>query len=182
MSQKGIAGRAVFVDWYRWAEQHKPAGSSDAMSSYDIPFEEIIAALEIQGMSLSTFRPGDIMIIRSGYIFQYENMSIEKRQRLSELYKTTKPDNIGIKPSRELLEFLWEQKIAAVAGDSRSFEVWPCKEDEWHLHEWLLAGWSMPIGELFYLETLSELCEELKRYTFFLSSSPMNVSPWSALD
>jgi hypothetical protein len=44
------------------------------------------------------------------------------------------------------------------------------------LHEWLLAGWGMPIGELFYLEELSKKCKELGRYTFFLSSSPMNVS------
>lgn len=58
-------------------------------------------------------------------------------------------------PFPELLAFLWDNKLAAVAGDSRSFEVWPCKELDWHLHEWLLAGWGMPIGELFYLEELA---------------------------
>jgi kynurenine formamidase len=105
-------------------------------------------------------------------------MSDEKRERLNELYKTQKPDNIGLKPSRELLEFLWDKKIAAIGGDSRSLEVWPCEELEWHMHEWLLAGWGMPIGELFYLEDVAKICDSLKRYTFFLSSSPMNVSTY----
>jgi len=104
-------------------------------------------------------------------------MSDSKRAQLDERYKTHKPDNIGIEPSRELLEFLWEKEVAAVAGDARSFEVWPCAELEWHLHEWLLAGWGMPIGELFDLEELAQVCEELGRWGFFLTSAVMNVSP-----
>lgn len=146
------------------------------MSSYEVPFSQLVEALRHQGLEPSIFRPGDILIIRFGYLDQYENMSSEKRERLNELYKVQKPDNIGLKPSRELLEFLWDIKIAAIGGDSRSLEVWPCKDLEWHMHEWLLAGWGMPIGELFYLEDLSKICRTLKRYVFFLSSSPMNVS------
>jgi hypothetical protein len=64
-----------------------------------------------------------------------------------------------------------------VAGDARSFEVWPCAELEWHLHEWLLAGWGMPIGELFDLEELARVCADLGRWSFFLTSAVMNVSP-----
>lgn len=146
------------------------------MSSYEVPFTEVVEALRSQGLDLDVFRPGDIIIIRFGYLEQYENMSDEKREKLNDLYKTQKPDNIGLKPSRELLEFLWDNKIAAIGGDSRSLEVWPCKDLEWHMHEWLLAGWGMPIGELFYLEDVAKICHTLKRYTFFLSSSPMNVS------
>lgn len=126
-------------------------------------------------MSLDDFHPGDILLIRFGYIAQYEEMDVSKRDKLNELYKTQKPENIGIRPSEEFLKFLWNKKIAAVGGDSRSFEVWPCQELEWHLHEWLLAGWGMTIGELFDLEALSRISASLGRYTFFLSSSPMNV-------
>ena len=146
------------------------------MSSHEVPFEQLVAALKRQNMALDVFRPGDILVIRFGYLEQYENMSPQKRDYLDERYQTHKPDNIGLKPSAELLRFLWEKKIAAVCGDSRSLEVWPCKDLKWHLHEWLLAGWGMPIGELFHLEELSKLCKTLDRYTFFLSSSPMNVS------
>ncbi|KAH7183387.1 uncharacterized protein B0J16DRAFT_401691 [Fusarium flagelliforme] len=173
VSEKGIAGRAVFIDWYSWAFN---AGIQiDGMTSHEIPFDQIIKTLEYQSMSLDSFRAGDIIVIRFGYLAQYENMDSTKREHLNELYKTQKPDNIGLKPSKELLKFLWNTKIAAICGDARSLEVWPCKDLEWHLHEWLLAGWGMPIGELFYLEELSKRCKELGRYTFFMSSSPMNV-------
>ncbi|KAL0931558.1 uncharacterized protein CTRU02_214293 [Colletotrichum truncatum] len=173
VSSKGIAGRAVFIDWYAWAQ--KRGLDVDAFTSYEVPFSQLIDALNDQGISKDVFRPGDIIIIRFGYLSQYESMSNEKRDKLNELYKTKKPDNIGIKPSRELLEFLWDNKIAAICGDTRSLEVWPCRDTEWHMHEWLLAGWGMPIGELFYLEDVSRLCSSLSRYIFFLSSSPMNV-------
>ncbi|RMJ03317.1 hypothetical protein CDV36_015156 [Fusarium kuroshium] len=173
VSAKGIAGRAVFIDWYAWAQ--KQGLEVDAMSSHEVPFSELIEALKFQGMDLDIFKPGDILVIRFGYLEQYENMSQEKRQHLHNLYKTQKPDNIGLKPSKELLRFLWDRKIAAICGDSRSLEVWPCKDTEWHLHEWLLAGWGMPIGELFYLEELAKMCSSSGRYTFFMSSSPMNV-------
>lgn len=145
------------------------------MSSYEIPFDQIVKTLEFQNMSLDSLRAGDIIVIRFGYLSQYENMDAAKREYLDKLYQTQKPDNVGLKPSEELLRFLWNTKIAAICGDARSLEVWPCKDLEWHLHEWLLAGWGMPIGELFYLEELARTCKKLGRYTFFMSSSPMNV-------
>ncbi|KAI0424066.1 hypothetical protein F5Y09DRAFT_325441 [Xylaria sp. FL1042] len=184
VSEKGIAGRAVLIDWYAWAQTQNK--TIDVLSSHEIPFAELLETLKHQGISLDIFRPGDIIVIRSGYLLQYETLNRAKADTLNEYYKTHKPDNIGLEPLRELLEFLWDRKIAAVCGDSRFLEVWPCTELEWHMHEWLLAGWGMLIGELFHLEKLSELCARLKRYTFFLSSCPMNVpggvaSPSNAL-
>lgn len=145
------------------------------MSAHGVSFSELLGVLKSQNLTERDIRPGDIIIIRFGYISQYEDLSDEKRARLDELYRKQKPENIGIEPSEKLLKFLWENKVAAVAGDTRSFEVWPCSQTQWHLHEWLLAGWGMPIGELFNLENLSRACEESNRYTFFFTSSPMNV-------
>jgi hypothetical protein len=163
----------MFVDWYAWAlEQGK---NVDATTSYAVPFSEILEALGRQGMSVGDFNKGDILVIRFGYLRQYADMDDDKRARLNEHYKTHKPDNIGIQPSEDLLKFLWNSQIATVAGDSRSFEVWPCSQLQWHLHEWLLAGWGMPIGELFDLEELAKICASTGRYTFFLTSAPMNV-------
>jgi len=48
-------------------------------------------------------------------------------------------------------------------------------DGKWVLHEWLLAGWGCPIGELFDLEELSVRCRELGRWSFFLSSVPLKV-------
>lgn len=173
VSAKGIAGRAVLIDWYSWAQQQQR--EVDALSDQAIPFDELMEALRHQGSTPDDIRAGDILFIRSGYIAQYEALSDERRGELHELYKTQKPQNIGIEASKEFLKFLWDHKIAAVAGDSRAFEAWPCKNLEWHLHEWLLAGWGLPIGELFDLEELSKLAAKKERYSFFLASSPMNV-------
>lgn len=174
MAKKGIAGRAVFIDWYAWAL--KQGKQVDATSSHAVPFREIMEALKSQGNGVIEIRKGDILIIRFGYLRQYADMEQRKREQLDEHYNTHKPDNIGIEPSEEVLRFFWDSQLAAVAGDTRSFEVWPCSKPEWHLHEWLLAGWGMPIGELFDLEELSEICAATGRYTFFISSAPMNVS------
>jgi hypothetical protein len=126
VSAKGIAGRAVFIDWYSWALEQ--GYQIDAMSFYEIPFEQIIDTLKYQNMSLDSLRAGDILVIRFGYLAQYGSMDDAKREYLNELYKTKKPDNIGLKPSKELLKFLWNTKIAAICGDARSLEVWPCKD------------------------------------------------------
>jgi hypothetical protein len=163
MSKQGIASRAILIDWYSWATEEENM-DIDAMTGYQIPFEELLEVLSYQGLSEASFREGDILVVRSGYILQYETMAQEKKDLLNDRYKTEKPENIGIKPSKRFLEFLWNTKLSAIARDSRSFEAWPCTELEWHFHEWLLACWGMPIGELFDLEELSKTCKEQKRY------------------
>ena len=68
-----------------------------------------------------------------------------------------------------------DNHITACASDGVSFEVRPNKSHEWDLHNFLLAGWGVPIGEMFYLEELAELCKKHNRWTFFVTSSPLNV-------
>jgi len=43
------------------------------------------------------------------------------------------------------------------------------------LHDFLLPGWGMPIGEMWDLEALAAECERQQRWTFFLTSSPLNL-------
>ncbi|PYH35358.1 uncharacterized protein BO87DRAFT_306028 [Aspergillus neoniger CBS 115656] len=172
IAERGIAGRGILLDWYKW--YHDKGQTVDAMSPHPVPFNQLIEVLRYQGLSEEDIRPGDILIIRFGYISQYEGMSEDKRARLDALYRKQKPENIGVEPSEEILRFFWDKKVSAVAGDTRSLEVWPCTQTQWHLHEWLLAGWGMPIGELFDLEKLSKTCREANRYSFFFTSAPMN--------
>ncbi|KAI9901084.1 hypothetical protein N3K66_002901 [Trichothecium roseum] len=173
VSKKGISGRGVLIDWYGWALEQNI--TFDATTPHAIPFHQLLAALSRQNMDPSALRPGDILVVRSGYLSQYESMPAAKRDALDEQYRARGPENVGLEPSEALLRFLWDGRFAAVCGDSRSMEAWPCAVPDFHLHEWLLAGWGMPIGELFYLEELAKMCEQLGRYTFFLSSSPMHV-------
>lgn len=43
------------------------------------------------------------------------------------------------------------------------------------MHEVILSGWGMPIGELFDLEKLAEHCRKEKRWSFFLTSEVCKV-------
>lgn len=60
----GIVGRGVLVDWLGWYEEHRGKAPSP-VTRYEILAEELDAALEWQG---TTTRPGDILLIRSGYV------------------------------------------------------------------------------------------------------------------
>jgi len=66
-----------------------------------------------------------------------------------------------------------------------AFEALPFQSNTHWLHEWLLAGWGMPIGELFDLEKLATECRRLNKWSFFFSSVPLKVpgvllvSEWS---
>lgn len=100
------------------------------------------------------------------------------------------PDFIGVEATPCMLQFLWDSNVAAVAGDAPSFERSPVgggKSDAYRaeevtlegvgsLHEVLLGGWGCPIGEMFDLERLREMCQLTGRWTFFVSSVPLKVS------
>ena len=88
----------------------------------------------------------------------------------------TTPPAVGLESSEKTLRWIWETGFSAVAGDQPSFEAWPCQNPNYMLHEWLLAGWGMPIGEIFDLERLSEECRKRHRWSFFFSSMPLRVS------
>lgn len=76
--------------------------------------------------------------------------------------------------SEEMLDWLHDCWFAAVAGDAPTFEAWP-SEAGYYLHEYLLALWGVPIGEMLDLERVSEVCRESGRWTFFVASCPANV-------
>lgn len=83
---------------------------------------------------------------------------------------------IGMAGNEPSVRWLYDQHFAAVVGDTVAFEAWPPKFDEgWCLHEWLLVQWGTPIGEMWDLEKLSEVCKQKGRYTFFLTSAPLHV-------
>lgn len=140
----------------------------DPWSSYAISVEELEAALADQGTQT---RQGDILLVRSGYIKRHSEATDEDRKR-----GTQGSSSIGLAPSEETVRWLFKGHFAAVAGDAVGFEGLPRDfENPFALHEWLLVFWGTPIGELWDLEGLGRTCEELGRWTFFLTSAPLNI-------
>lgn len=60
----GIVGRGVLVDWLSWYEEHNGKAPSP-VTRHEITVEDLEATLKWQG---TTTQPGDIMLIRSGYV------------------------------------------------------------------------------------------------------------------
>ncbi len=82
---------------------------------------------------------------------------------------------IGVQAGEEMLRWIWENEFSAVVGDMPAFEALPFQSTTHWMHEWLLAGWGMPIGELFDLEKLALECKRLNKWSFFFSSVPLKV-------
>ncbi|KAI3588059.1 putative cyclase-domain-containing protein, partial [Fusarium oxysporum f. sp. albedinis] len=163
----GIVGRGVLLDYPSWADKNNITLTPFETKSITVSTLKEVA--ESQG---TTFQQGDILFIRTGWVRAYDKLSDDECKTLAD-YKV--PPAHGIESSEETLRWLWEQDFAAVAGDQPSMEAWPCQNTDYFLHEWLLAGWGMPIGELFDLEALSKECEKRGRWSFFFSSMPLKV-------
>lgn len=165
----GVVGRGVLLDYVAYAEKNNLPITP--FEPYNIPVSDLKAIAKEQGV---TFHPGDILLVRSGWIHGYEALSQSEREAMA----GREPSFAGVEAGPETLRWLWENQFAAVAGDAIAFEKAPvsgpnaAKET---LHQWLLAGWGCPIGEMFYLEKLAEKCKELGRWSFFVSSVPLKV-------
>ncbi|CAG8219089.1 unnamed protein product [Penicillium salamii] len=163
----GIVGRGVLLDYAAWAEAHGKEVNCFATQSIPVDVLQEVAASQN-----TTFRPGDILFIRTGWTAAYERLSRAECQTLADY---AAPPVIGVESSEAMLRWIWELQLAAVVGDMPSFEAYPCQNTDWFLHEWLLAGWGIPIGELFDLERLGQECRQRDRWTFFFSSVPLKV-------
>lgn len=170
MEEGGIVGRGVLLDYASWADSKGiPITPFKTTSITATTLKEVAAS---QG---TTFQEGDILLIRTGWVRAYNNLPDAERAALA---ATNPPPAHGVESSEETLRFLWDESFSAVAGDQPSMEAWPCQDRRFWLHEWLLAGWGMPIGELFDLERLGEECRARGRWSFFFSSVPLKV--WDA--
>jgi kynurenine formamidase len=82
-----------------------------------------------------TPRKGDILFIRTGLIPEWESFTTEQKKA----YAAQKaPEHAGVEASIELLEWLWDSGIAAVAGDAISWEVSCRRRPSWHF---LVFNW-----------------------------------------
>ncbi|OAL56023.1 hypothetical protein IQ07DRAFT_557958 [Pyrenochaeta sp. DS3sAY3a] len=165
-AKHGIVGRGVLIDYW-----HYTGGNYDPMKTHRITLSDILDCAKKQG---TTFKYGDILIIRSGFVQTYENMTTEEQVQLGSV-PPTECTFVGVEQTPEMLDFLHDNYFSAVAGDAPAFEAWPTNQS-WMNHEYLLSLWGVPIGEMWDLEALSKMCRETNRYEFFFSSSPSNVS------
>lgn len=183
----GITARGVILDYPRWLEKNGKE-RVNALSANSISAEDLHAMLKDSGVQP---RDGDLLLLRTGFTRDYDALSTQAKQDLA----SAPPTFLGVASTPSVLQFIWESGFAAVAGDAPSFEMSPLvgqhnapggiwKGHSWEgemqggglLHQWLLGGWGLMIGEMWDLEGLCEKAVELGRATCFVSSVPLKVS------
>ncbi|KAK9475312.1 uncharacterized protein V1510DRAFT_408856 [Dipodascopsis tothii] len=164
---QGIVGRGVLLDYAAYAERHGIDFS--AFSDHQIKLVDLLKCAEEDGVE---FRPGDILFMRIGLVPEWNGYSREQRQA----YKAQAvPLHAGLEATEDVARWMWDSHFAAVASDAVSWELFPALNPRMQLHQYLLPSWGVPIGELFDLEGLAEICRRLGRTSFFVSSVPFNV-------
>lgn len=175
-AKEGIAGRGFLIDYVSWAE--KQGRSANGLDGTMVTLDEVYA---IAKECRIEFRKGDMFFLRVGLTKSINAMSLEEKKEYRSNTAARKHAHSGLEQSSRVVRFLWDNHITACASDGVSFEVRPNKgwngEDPhaYDLHNFLLAGWGVPIGEMFNLEDLAEVCKRLGRWTFFVTSAPLNV-------
>ncbi|KFY33478.1 hypothetical protein V494_07575 [Pseudogymnoascus sp. VKM F-4513 (FW-928)] len=183
-SDHGIGGRGVLLDYWTFAQEN--GINYDPYDYHAIPLPSLVACGKAQGIDIrpasqgGDIQIGDILLIRSGFVSTYNRLGPSERAAAALRPHVHGPEDgmrwAGVSGEDEMVDWLHDSYFAAVAGDAPSFEAWPSmRADGGMLHEYILALWGMPLGELFDLEKLAEVCRRKGRWTFFFSSAPANV-------
>lgn len=165
VAQFGLAGRGVLVDIPRFrAATGRPWS---VMGQQVVSAVELAACLAHQGV---TPLPGDILLVRLGWVralFDAPDMAASDA-----LFRPR--DYSGLSGGEDMWAWLWDQRVAAVAADSPTVEVWPMQEGRPSLHL-AIARLGMTIGEMFDFEALAEDSARTGDYCAFMTSSPLNL-------
>jgi kynurenine formamidase len=177
-STHGFSGRAVLLDYRSWADSQ--GIKYDTATSHAISYDDLVKVGKHQGIDIrpaaqgGDIKIGDMLFIRSGWTEDYYNRTEEDRERLAQRpFHDGSAQWVGVKQEEAMKDWLHDCYFAAVGGDAPAFERWPTPEP-YYLHEFILALWGMPLGEMLDLEKVAQLAKKNKRWTFFFSSSPAN--------
>ena len=148
--------------------------------------DDILGTLEAQG---TTVEPGDVLLMRTGWVGWYSSLDMDTRTRMSDRTQMAAP---GLPPGEATARFLWDLHIAAIGADNPAVEIWPpgalldpkvvdevqadpSRMHETFVHTLLLPMLGLPLGEMWNLEPLADDCASDGRYECFFSSAPLNL-------
>lgn len=153
----GLVGRGVLLDLPRYA------GVERLEPGRVISVADLSGAAEGQGVRVQR---GDILLLRTGHLAFYYQVD-------PATFWSIGAPGIG----RDVVDWLHEAEVAAVATDTAGVEVVPSETGEnYPLHSRLLRDLGLTLGELWWLEELATSCAEDGRYEFFLSASPLRLT------
>jgi kynurenine formamidase len=161
-----LVGRGVLLDLMAYREAEGRPLNPGAAESYGVG--DLEGALARQHTEISD---GSILLVRTGWMRHYIESGIEDKQRMS-TFAGLKA--CGLEASRDLVAWLWDHRVGAVATDCPAVEPYPVDPDDMgSLHCRAIALLGMPIGEQFNLESLAEDCAADGTYEFMVVSAPL---------
>jgi kynurenine formamidase len=170
MAPQGIFGRGVLIDVAAFRGSADPPWRPDVRQ--EIHPAELEEVLRAQGTDL---RPGDIVLVRTGWVGHYLALGPAGRAALGGTMSRAELPTPGLAQGDSIARWLWNHQVAAVAADNPALEAIPVPKGAGFLHRYLLPLLGLPIGELWHLDPLSEACARAQRWSFFLASVPLNL-------
>jgi kynurenine formamidase len=153
-----IVSRAVLLDFPR------------ALDIPCLPEDHAITVKEIEGVLAKqhvSVESGDILLFRTGHMARFLDSG--------EWNEYTYSNSPG--PSLEVLPWLHEREIAAVASDTWCFEAIPSKTPLWlPIHALGIVYMGLMIGENFFLDEWANDCATDKIYEAFMCAGPIPFS------
>lgn len=138
-ARAGIAGRGVLIDYVAYAAKHNIQYTT--FSNHQVKLSDIRTIAKECNI---TFQKGDLLFVRVGVTKEWDSWTDAQKEAYA---KDPDPEHAGVEASVDVLRFLWDEKFSAIASDAISWEVFPAQGDLF-MHEYLLAGWGVPIGNL----------------------------------
>jgi kynurenine formamidase len=172
IARRGIVGRGVLIDVERHARMS--GGQIDPRERVTISpdlLDETLAAQETE------VRRGDIVVVRTGWLGWYRGLGEAARVRLAGLLRAGDGslECPGLHPGVMTAAWLWDHMVSAVAADNPALEALRVRPEEGFLHRRLLPLLGLPIGELWTLDELATACANERRWSFLLTSAPLNI-------
>src|SRR5208282_1068672 len=107
-----FVGRGLLIDAFGY---RKAKGIPvNALDREVYTLAELKAVLEHQGSGL---KPGTILLVRTGWMESYEGLSAEEKRAISPMEKMR---SAGIEATREMVAWMWNNRVAAIGTDCPS--------------------------------------------------------------
>ena len=102
-----------------------------------------------------------MLLVRTGWMQAYVESSPAEKTAMAPMDKLKA---CGIDDSREMVAWLWDNRVAAIGTDCPAVEPWPWDfKDEGALHYRTLSLLGLPLGEQFMLDELAADCAADRR-------------------
>ena len=110
-------GRGLLLDFASWAQDK--GIPIHPLTTQNISLSDLKQVAAEQNVE---FKQNDILFIRSGYVRALASLSAADATQYA---SATAIEAIGVTSGEEMLEWIWKEGFAAVAGDMIAFEALP---------------------------------------------------------